>query len=399
MINSPYVLFTRIHLVKAKSGRIFCDELWAKDLLLHLGYISNLRICCPVVYSDDVCELVDITDYGVNCFFELRKDNGFFSVLKNIIPNFIGVIKACKGARIVHSGGAGWAFPLSFYLLLIKPFFSFQWIVLIESSFWMLSKKEKRPIRKIIVHYMFSMLLSQCVKLADARIFTQSFYRKFFLKEVRERTLVAPASWVDQAVILSPEKVKKRVRARKGNTIEMLFPARLEVNKGVGVLFDAIESLKTINIPVNITLMGSGSMVQACQDFALMDFGKIKVIYMEPVRYGKDFFDIISEYDVVLVPNLKEEQPRIIFDAFSQGVCVIASDTTGISDITIDGENAVICKSGDYQSLADGIFYVANNPDILHEFGLNGLSHVRGKTHSKMHIERYQFLSEILNVD
>ena len=396
MINKPYILFSRIDIVETQSGRIFCDPLWAKDLRLHLKYINDFRICCPVTYSNNVLGLEDISDIQITHLFELRKDFGFWSVIKNLFPNLLTVIKACKEARIVHSSGAGWAFPLSFYLLLVRPFFSFQWIMIIESSVWMLSRREKLTLRKVVSHYIHKIILSRCLRQADARIFTQSFYRKFFLKEEKDRTLITPATWIDANDLVSPEMVKKRLSERKGKTLELIFPARLTAEKGVFVLFDAIGYLSSINISVNVTIMGSGKLEKDCREFALKEFGNVKVVYRDPVDYGKKFFDALSEYDVVLVPNLKEEQPRIVFDAFSQGLGVIASDTSGILDITIDGENALIFNSGDPQSLSNVICHVINCPEIVLQMGLSGLKSVGGKTHLQMHLDRQKFLTRVL---
>lgn len=398
MIDKSYVLFTRIQIVKTQSGQIFCDPLWAKDLKLHLGYINNFQICCPVVYSNAVQGLEDVTMYGIKHIFELKEDYGLISVVKNLFPNFVGVMKACKGACIAHSGGAGWAFPLSFYLFLLKPFFSFQWVVVIESSDWMLSKNEKPTFRKFINHHIHKVILSGCLRQADARIFTQSYYRKFFLQEERDRTLIAPATWIDETNLVSPEVVKKRYLERKGKMIQMIFPARLVEDKGVFVLFDAIEYLKSMGVNVQITIMGSGELDKDCKAFALKKFGNVKVVYREPVEYGNEFFNALCSYDMVLVPNLKEEQPRIVFDAFSQGLGVIASDTSGILDVTIDGVNAVICKRGDSKSLAKAICSVIERPDLLFQMGISGLRYAGGKTHLQMHLDRQLFFGSVLDI-
>jgi hypothetical protein len=129
MIVKPYVLFTRISLIKNQKGRVFCDPLWEKDLKLHLEYIENFGICCPIEYRENIEGLKDITDLGIKWIFELKKDYGLKSVLLNFLPNLFTVKNALKKAKIAHSGGAGWAFPLSFYLLFLRPFFSFRWII------------------------------------------------------------------------------------------------------------------------------------------------------------------------------------------------------------------------------------------------------------------------------
>ncbi|MBF6650510.1 glycosyltransferase family 4 protein [Methylobacter sp. BlB1] len=399
MIVKPYILFTRIPIVKTQFGRLFCDTLWAKDLSLHLDYISDFRICCPVVYSNDVQGLDDITGYNIRHIYQLRKDYGFGSVAMNLILNLVSVIKACNEASIVHSEGAGWAFPLSFYLFFLRPFYSFQWVIVIESSEWMLDKKYEKPtLRKLITHYVHKVILSNCIRQADARIFTQSFYRNFFLKGETDRTLIAPAIWIDKYNSVSTEVVKKRYLNRKGKTIRIVFPSRLIEEKGVFVLFDAIDLLKNMEVNVSITIMGTGKLEEKCKIFALKEYGNIKVTYHPPVKYSSEFFNVLCDYDLVLISNLKEEQPRIIFDAFSQGVGVIASDTSGILDVTVNGENAIIYKRGDPESLAKAIRYVVKNPDLILDMGINGLSYIEGKTHHQMHLERQQFFARVLDL-
>jgi len=398
MIKTPYVLFTRIPVIKNEAGKIFCDRLWAKDLCLHLDYISDFRLCCPVVYSNDTHGLDEITEFDIGYIYELRKDYGFRSVAINIFANLSNIIKACKEASIVHSGGAGWAFPLSFYLFILAPFISFQWVIVIESSDWMFDRRyQKISLRKLISHYTHKIILSGCVKKADARIFTQSFYRKYFLKKEEQRTLIAPATWVDKSSLTSREVVEKRCLDRKGKPIEIIFPSRLIEDKGVFVLFKAIKYLKEAGIVMNLTIMGSGDLENECRAFAKKDHGSVNVIYRDLVKYGDEFFSVITEYDLVLILNLKQEQPRIVFDAFSQGIGVIAPDTAGILDITIEKENAAIFKCGDPENLAEVIVSMVESPENARRMGLKGLDYIDGKTHINMHLDRQKFFSKVLS--
>ena len=98
----------------------------------------------------------------------------------------------------------------------------------------------------------------------------------------------------------------------------------------------------------------------------------------------------------MLVPNLKQEQPRIIFDAFSQGVPVIASDTSGILDVT-DQTNAITFKSGDSTSLSDVLLQVIQTPSLSQKLGFGALKAVQGKTHQQMHLDRQQMLEKLLD--
>lgn len=393
MIVEPYILFTRIPIIKHDNGQVFTDPLWAKDLKLHLDYIENFGICCPVEQSNNSEGLVDVTNIGIKWIFELKVDYGLGSILKNLLPNLSVVRKACQTAKVVHSDGAGWAFPLSFYLLALKPFMSFQWVIVIESSFWMLGQGEKKTFRKVIEHYVHKALLTLCVKQADVRIFTQSFYRKYFLGNERNRTFINPATWVDKKNAASREMVERRFESKTDRVVKILFPSRLIADKGVLVVLAAIEKLQTADIDVSITIMGAGELKEECERFAKNSYGGVRVEYQQPVDYGDTFFEKVAQYDWLLIPTLKQEQPRVIFDAFSQGVPVIGSDTSGIKDIT-NKDNAFTFEMGNPSSLAEVISHVARNPRLSLEMGLAGLEYAAGKTHFQMHQDRELFLKE-----
>ena len=119
---------------------------------------------------------------------------------------------------------------------------------------------------------------------------------------------------------------------------------------------------------------------------------------MDPVDFGKPFFDGLRQYDLVIVCNLKQEQPRIIFDAFSQGIGVVAADTSGILEIT-NPSNAILFKVGDAVSLAEAVAALVKEPHLVVNLGLAALKHVRGKTHKNMHSERKEFLEEVLHLN
>lgn len=400
MIKKRYLLCTRIPIFRKVTGDLYCDPLWAKDLKYHLDYIEDFSLCCPVVEtteSSDVLEMTNISEFQITKLFPLKKDVGLGSIVKNFLPNWVQIVHASRYADVIHSGGAGWAFPLSFYLLFIKPFIKFQWIVVIESSFWMLRKNEKVTCRKFFEHHLHTIMLRQCIKLADARVFTQTFYKDYFTAD-EDRILIAPATWVEPENILSLDVIAEKHLKPKKKALDILFPSRMEENKGVFVVLEAIRLLSIkLHTPVNITLMGSGSLSSECIQFSNVDHGFINVQYESPVEYGAKFFHKLADYDLVIVANLAEEQPRIIFDSFSQGVPVIASNTTGIEDITKDNVNALLYQRGSAADLTRKLLYVIENPSSLKSLATEALKSVESKTHIQMHKDRALFLEKILS--
>lgn len=411
MITQNYTLYCEIPFVKNQQGQVFCNVLWAKDLKLHFTYIKNLSICCPVlnvqgasdipaiekIMNSDLAALEDISALPFSNIFELKYCNGWAGFIKNLLPNFLKVRKTIQQTEIAHSGAAGWPFPLSFYLILLKLFYPFKWIMVIESSFFLMHKGERFGFRRFLSHHIYSVLVPICVKMSQARIFTHTAYWKLFCKS-NKNVLISPASWLDDSFFLTDVEVNQKKTSAKNQPVKMIFAGRLYEYKGIKVLFNAIEILQQKNIALRIDLMGSGDMEAACKEFASLKHGSVDVSFIETVPYGLPFFKLLREYDVMIVPSLKEEQPRIIFDAYSQAMCIIGSDTSGITELCKHKENALICKLGNAEDLAEAIIYASQNKHQLIEMGLNGLNFVKTKTHQKMHIERELFLKTVLHV-
>ncbi len=395
MINLNYTIFIEIPLYRNQLNQIFCDALWAKDIRLHLNYIPNLSLCCPVINDNAPDGYENISSIGVNHIHALAPSAGLGSVLYHFFPNFWRAFKAAKQADVAHSGGAGWPFPSTFYLVFIRFFAQFKWIVVIESSFWMLSSSDKVNFRNWLSHHMHRILLGAALKKADARIFTQTFYRQYFLGNDATRTLINPASWIDENKIVSKTSLHTRTASCNQHTLKLIFPARLTHEKGVQLLLDAIVILKQLETPVEITIMGTGKLEGLCRVACKTLHATVKLKFCEAIPYDDHFFTALQAYHLVIVANLKEEQPRIIFDAFSQGLGVIAPATTGVLDITSDS-NTLYFKPGKANSLAQVINQAANNINEVFLLGVNGLASVNQKTHVNMHETRRIFLEKIL---
>jgi len=94
------------------------------------------------------------------------------------------------------------------------------------------------------------------------------------------------------------------------------------------------------------------------------------------------------------VPTLSDEQPRIVFDAYAQGVPVIASSTDGNRAVIEDGVTGTLFARNDEKALADVLERYAANPAPLETMGLGSLAIGRRVTHRGMHENRWRILVE-----
>ena len=402
MIEDRYTIFTKIPLFIDDAGQVFTDDLWHLDLTEHLLYITNFNICCPILpFQTETSHLKPVIGLRSEQIFPIAEDKGWGSVARNLLPNFVRVYRAARPGGIMHSGGAGWAFPPSYYLLFLRFFMTFKWIMVIESSFWMKPSTGSATMRQRVSHSLNGFLMKKCVQHADARIFTQNWYRQYFLGSDRSATLLNPAVWINSEDILDPNLHAADWNSRKGPT-KLLFPARLVADKGVDDLLEAISLLDSKlsggRETVSIDIIGSGDLEQRCRDFAKNHKGAADVRFLDPVPYGAPFFNLLRQYDAVLIPNRQDEQPRILFDAFSQGVPCIASNTSGIVETLVDGKNGRLFPVRNKAALADRIAEMAGQRSALYLLGVDALDTVKGQTHRAMHRTREAFLAEQLDL-
>jgi glycosyltransferase involved in cell wall biosynthesis len=114
--------------------------------------------------------------------------------------------------------------------------------------------------------------------------------------------------------------------------------------------------------------------------------------YRDPVPYGRPFLDLLRGYDAVLLPSLSDEQPRLLFDAFSQAVPVIGSATGGLRDLVEPGQSGRLLPAGNASALADAMIEASANRAELRAMGVAALAKARGQTHRAMHRKRHEIL-------
>lgn len=162
------------------------------------------------------------------------------------------------------------------------------------------------------------------------------------------------------------------------------------------MLLEATRLLNQRGVELSIDMMGSGALEDVCRRFTEREHGTVQLRFIEPVPYGPRFFDTLAEYDAVLVPSLSDEQPRVPFDAFSQGVPVIGSNTIGVREVVKDGVTGFLCPAGDAHELAAVLERHAKAREGLRNAGLYALEWVRDRTHAAMHLDRANILNEAL---
>ena len=195
--------------------------------------------------------------------------------------------------------------------------------------------------------------------------------------------------------ILSNEQAKATWAAKTG-CLKFICPTRLESYKGISVIIEALEKLDAQKLDIQVDLIGHGAL-EAPLRKRLSHLKNLKSSLFEPVQYGEPFFNLLQQYDMLIAPTLGDEQPRVIFDGFSQGLGVIASNSPGQDFLVDEGYTGALYWRTSADDLAKTITQAATDRDWLENLGMNALNYVRGQTHEAMHQRRAEAIMKMLS--
>ncbi|SDK91562.1 glycosyltransferase family 4 protein [Aliiruegeria lutimaris] len=158
--------------------------------------------------------------------------------------------------------------------------------------------------------------------------------------------------------------------------VRFLFVGRLLRSKGLAVLAQAAEKLKSEGLEFEIDILGPkdsnpdrihDSELEAWQSAGLMRY----------LGSSDDVVPYLQRCSVFVLPTyLREGIPRSILEAMSCGRAVITTDSPGCGEMIEDGVSGLVVPRGDATALADAMRRFVLKPDLAETFGTAARSHV-----------------------
>lgn len=405
-MRAPYLLLTFIPYYVDSVGDIWLDRLWHHDFVEHLTYLRNLILAAPrqakpAAFDAPDLDLVrlEVPDGARLAFRPLPPLESTFDAVRGLPATIKALWQAIGEADVVHSGVAGWPYPIGWVGNPIAMLRRKRLMLVVESAPWRLTGATgeeglKKKLRAEVTERMARWFVNR----ADLVLCTQPGYRDSLFTHGKGRVFITPAVWINEENILTDEAMRLAWNVRRTEPVRFFFGGRLTAQKGVDVLLEALRSLDARGMnapdaehPVHVDIVGVGDARAQCERAAsALRFVKLRVL--DPVAYGKPFFDLLSTYHAVLVPSLADEQPRIVFDAFARALPVIASDTHGLSAHVEDGKTGWIVPRADALALAGALRRASDDVATLERMGKNALEVARASTHRGMHQRRLDIL-------
>ena len=192
---------------------------------------------------------------------------------------------------------------------------------------------------------------------------------------------VGIASWIS-------EKDIRTDRPAPGSAaLRVCMAGRLESMKGFHIGLDALALLRPQLTP-QITLIGAGpekaALKAQVERLALEHF-----TLLEPVAYPGPFFTLLDTQDLVLLTNLNDEQPRLVFDALCRGALPVCPDAAAYVALGLD--QRLLYRQGDPQALAQCVRGL-EDPEVRDELRALSAPLLQRHTLDAMHADRLAWM-------
>ena len=395
IFERPYLMVTFIPVYKDEDGVFWLEHSWHHDLTQHLIYLTDFRLCAPILPKENQPGLVrlDLPKNGGLRVIPLPAQTSKLVALRTF-PKVVSTLwRAIGDADLVHSGVIGWPYPLGWIANPIAVLRGKALVVVIESSWLRSSSEGKKSWRFALLNAVSNSLARWSCKHADVVFYTHSTYRDTLHHGDPATAYVTPAVWINDSDVLD-EAAALRLWSRKvTEPVRLLLAGRLIADKGIDVLLSALRLLEQRGVKVRVDIIGVGERRNACLK-AADELRVVSLSVLDPVSYGEAFFELVQRYHAVLIPNLTDEQPRILFDASAQAVPAIASDTAGLRPHIVHDRSGWLVPTGDPTALALVIERATSAAPTLEIMGMEALSLVRGHSHAEMHRLRSHILAK-----
>ena len=149
---------------------------------------------------------------------------------------------------------------------------------------------------------------------------------------------------------------------QKSPVFKILFMARLETEKGIWVLCEAVERLAKEGLSINLLIAGTGSQETQLKK----QFADEKVFHFQGYVEGQMKAQLFQDCDIVAIPSLCSETFCITAtEAMAFGKPVLASPLGELPNLILEGKTGFFSPAGEIDSLSAEIRRIIRHRDKL----------------------------------
>ena len=388
--------------VDTRGGK-WLDTLWAIDAREHLTSIADFHIACPFVPIEHAGEGLSAIDGDPLLsrihFIALPHAGSRPKALTQLPRTIIALWAAIGQADIVHMGIVGWPYPLGWLGRPMAGLRGKKTIVNVESAPWRNDAASDASFAQRLLAWVYESLGRRVVRKCELRFFTTESYRRSFCGDFLDNAHIVQATWIPENQIIDDARLEAAIARSPASDarVRMAFFGRLVAEKGVLFLLDAMAAMGDQG-DIDLDIYGEGPEESSIRQALSADPRLANARFCGTLSYGSALFDRLREYDYLVVPSLSDEQPRIVYDAYSQGVPVIASDTEGLRQCVQEGHTGAFFKPGEVHAFMELANTLASGEGRAKriQWARNAVAVARRMTHPAMHASRTQLIADFI---
>ena len=170
----------------------------------------------------------------------------------------------------------------------------------------------------------------------------------------------------------------------KGKEVRIVTVGEFSKNKGHMYGLQAIELLKEKGVLFSYTIIGEGEDRRKIEEYiAMKQLGDVVTL-----PGYQDARSVLHNYDLYLLPSIKEGLPYILLEAGKASLPVVATITGGVPEIIRHEETGLLARPKDIDGLSEALKRIIDNRKYAKELGQKLHSHiVQNFSYSKMLVE------------
>lgn len=212
-------------------------------------------------------------------------------------------------------------------------------------------------------------LLKNELLLATGPELVKLFYRK-------ERKVIP---FVDSMLSSLSLASKAKVQASR-----LLFVGRIDHGKGLFEILKTMQVLKNQAIRFPLTIIGEGPLLDLLKKQSL-NLGLSDLITWKGfIAPGEKLDAEYRQNDILLIPSESTEGvPRVLLEAWSQGLLVVGSKVGGLGSLIKHGENGLLVEPGNAESLTEAILRLFSEPSLREKLLQGGYASIPPYTYRR----------------
>ena len=336
-------------------------------------HFDRINLCVPVTNDPNFSGLSINPNVDFHALPHYGDQVGFLGALPEIRRKIVKVLEHSDLALAILPSYVG---VLASFISQRQNFPLFQWVVGNWSRNVILRRQS--PTGTWVASNMLAPLLDGAIKWLTRDVLT--FYNgKILIDQGKPFHFTRTSSSIREEDIC----LREASDLPANSPLRLLFVGRLSPEKGISHLLKAVAQLNSANEAVRLYLVGSGSLeAQLRIQAAELNISDC-VDFLGYVAERESLLKLYREADIFILPSLEDQQPKVLLEAMSQRLPIIATRVGGIPSIIEHSNNGLLIPPGDPEAIVEAVRKLKSDPSLRRRLRHAGIAYASNHTVEK----------------